>query len=423
MARLLFGLGVIAAAVVLAIGAFQGDWLDRIQNQISSTGTLAGQADGSASGTAAESDGTQDDDTDDDSDGASADDDPTTDGDAADDADDTSDADGSDTVDGSEGDDSAADADDEDADENTDGGTLLVPQQEYSIPMVDPLQRSDATGVADITLDAAAEEVCWTVETSGVGAPYDGHIHVGPSGVKGGIVVDFGPVENGRTGCTDVARTDIEAIVTRPAGHYVEMHDPDGDFTIRAQLSGEPIAPPPDGDVEFDPDGDGAVTVISAGQIVLEGAVPDQETMDRLIFEVSGLDESRILVINDLTIDETADPPTGLITVGDNIQFEVDSATIDGSTTVIEDLALLFESRPEWTMTIIGHTDATGDEVSNLELSLARATAVRDALVELGLDPSRLRTRGAGDTSPIAPNDTDEGRRQNRRIEFELDRN
>ena len=305
-------------------------------------------------------------------------------------------------------------------------GTPAAPallQREFSIPMIDPLQRADASGVANIVLDASAEEVCWSVDATGIGAPYDGHIHVGPLGVKGGIVVDFGPVENGESSCIDVAMNDIQAIIAEPAGYYVEMHDPSGDFTIRAQLSDDPIPPPPDGELAFDPTGDGATTKISAGQILLEGPVPDQETMDRLVFEVSGLDESQILVVNDLVIDESADRPTGLITVADSILFAVDSAEIEAGSAVIDDLALLFTARSDWVMTITGHTDSAGDDVYNLELSLERASAVRDALVELGVEAERLRTVGAGSTSPVASNDTEDGRQLNRRIEFRVDRN
>lgn len=348
----------------------------------------------------------------------------TTDGSTTDEGDGTGSGDGSVAEDGADGEEAAAPSAGSDAEDDSTDGTQApsAEQREFAIPMIDPLQRADASGMADIMLDADAEEVCWGVEASGMGSPYDGHIHVGPAGVKGGIVVDFGPVENGEMSCIGVARNDIQAILAEPAGYYVEMHDPSGDFTIRAQLSDDPLPAPPDGELEFDPDGDGAVTKISAGQILLEGPVPDQETMDRLVFEVSGLDESRILVVNDLVIDENADRPSGLITVDDAVLFAVDSADIEADSTVIEDLALLFTTRSDWVMTITGHTDSAGDDVYNLELSLARAAAVRDALVELGVEAERLRTVGAGDTSPVAPNDTEEGRQLNRRIEFRVDR-
>ena len=295
------------------------------------------------------------------------------------------------------------------------------PQLAYSIQMDDPLQRSDASGLVNLEFDEEAGQVCYDVETTGLGEPYDGHIHVGPAGVKGGIVVDFGPVTSGVGACTDVAANDMAAILAQPGAHYVEMHDPTEEFTIRAQMSDEPV-PTVAGSVDFNPDGDGATTQISAGRITLEGPVPDQETMDRMIAEVAGLDESRILVVNDLVVTEGADLPTGRITVADSILFAVDSDELGASNQVIEDLALLFTARPEWTMSIVGHTDSTGNDVYNLELSLRRAAAVRDALAGLGVDAARLRTEGLGARDPVASNDTESGRAQNRRIEFRIDR-
>lgn len=66
---------------------------------------------------------------------------------------------------------------------------------------------------------------------------------------------------------------------------------------------------------------------------------------------------------------------------------------------------------------VIGHTDDVGDDEYNLELSEQRAQAVRDYLVETGVDASKIVTVGAGETQPIASNTTDEGRAENRRVE------
>lgn len=67
---------------------------------------------------------------------------------------------------------------------------------------------------------------------------------------------------------------------------------------------------------------------------------------------------------------------------------------------------------------IEGNTDNTGDSASNLRLSQQRAGAVRDYLVQRGVDASTLTTKGNGDTKPVASNDTEEARFRNRRIEF-----
>ena len=68
---------------------------------------------------------------------------------------------------------------------------------------------------------------------------------------------------------------------------------------------------------------------------------------------------------------------------------------------------------------IIGHTDSKGSDEYNMALGMRRAIAVRDKLLEFGLDPARiLGVESRGESEPIAPNDTEQGRFENRRIEF-----
>ena len=70
-------------------------------------------------------------------------------------------------------------------------------------------------------------------------------------------------------------------------------------------------------------------------------------------------------------------------------------------------------------VTIIGHTDSNGSDAYNMALGMRRAVAVRDKLLEFGLNPARiLGVESRGESEPIAPNDTAEGRFENRRIEF-----
>ena len=73
----------------------------------------------------------------------------------------------------------------------------------------------------------------------------------------------------------------------------------------------------------------------------------------------------------------------------------------------------------DFRLTIIGHTDSKGTDAYNMALGMRRAIAVRDKLIEFGLDPARiLGVESRGESEPIAPNDTDQGRFENRRIEF-----
>ena len=72
-------------------------------------------------------------------------------------------------------------------------------------------------------------------------------------------------------------------------------------------------------------------------------------------------------------------------------------------------------------VTIVGHTDSKGSEVYNEKLSLRRAVSVKEKLLELGLSPDRITGLEArGELEPVSSNETEEGRSQNRRIEFNL---
>lgn len=69
---------------------------------------------------------------------------------------------------------------------------------------------------------------------------------------------------------------------------------------------------------------------------------------------------------------------------------------------------------------IYGHTDNLGSETTNKQLSLGRAKAVADYLILNGIDKSRITYGGCGSLKPIATNETEEGRQQNRRVEFKI---
>ncbi len=75
---------------------------------------------------------------------------------------------------------------------------------------------------------------------------------------------------------------------------------------------------------------------------------------------------------------------------------------------------------PSLRVSIIGHTDSQGEADFNQELSEGRAQAVVDYLVERGIDKSRLRAEGKGESEPISSNDTAEGRQDNRRVEIKV---
>jgi OmpA-OmpF porin, OOP family len=65
-----------------------------------------------------------------------------------------------------------------------------------------------------------------------------------------------------------------------------------------------------------------------------------------------------------------------------------------------------------------GHTDNTGNAAANKQLSIDRATALRDMLTQAGIDPARIATQGYGADKPVASSDTEEGKAKNRRTEL-----
>ena len=102
------------------------------------------------------------------------------------------------------------------------------------------------------------------------------------------------------------------------------------------------------------------------------------------------------------------------------ILFDVNASTIKASSYgTLKDIATVLKENSELKVKIIGHTDNDGNDASNIELSKKRANAVKDFLVkEFGIDESRMQTDGKGETQPIAPNNSAEGKAQNRRVEF-----
>lgn len=95
------------------------------------------------------------------------------------------------------------------------------------------------------------------------------------------------------------------------------------------------------------------------------------------------------------------------------------SELLPASTDELDRLHALLTEHPELRIQINGHTDDVGSEEDNLNLSTARAKAVYDYLVEKEIGEERLRYKGFGETMPIAENETEAGKQENRRTEFE----
>lgn len=101
------------------------------------------------------------------------------------------------------------------------------------------------------------------------------------------------------------------------------------------------------------------------------------------------------------------------------VNFDFNKATLRGDSETILMMAYnALVAKPDVQIEISGHTDNVGSQQYNQVLSLQRAQAVRNWLVQKGIASNRMKTVGKGQNEPVAPNTTEEGRAENRRIEF-----
>lgn len=101
------------------------------------------------------------------------------------------------------------------------------------------------------------------------------------------------------------------------------------------------------------------------------------------------------------------------------INFDVDSDVIrDESKPTLDKIVAVLKAKPDWKLKIEGHTDNSGGDAHNEQLSQKRAGAVKSYLTTAGIDAARLTTAGLGATHPVSGNETESGRAQNRRVEL-----
>lgn len=108
----------------------------------------------------------------------------------------------------------------------------------------------------------------------------------------------------------------------------------------------------------------------------------------------------------------------GLVVSLSDVLFDVNQATLKaGAVQNIRRISAILNQYPDYQISVEGHTDATGTDAYNQDLSTRRAAAVREALVQGGVPADRIASVGYGKTQPVATNDTPAGRQQNRRVE------
>ena len=108
----------------------------------------------------------------------------------------------------------------------------------------------------------------------------------------------------------------------------------------------------------------------------------------------------------------------------EKVLFGFDRSDLNtGAQTNLNKLVNILQKYPDTDIQIIGHTDSKGSDEYNQGLSQRRSSAVATYLGGQGITSSRLSTKGMGESDPVASNDTEEGRAQNRRVEFVITAN
>ena len=154
--------------------------------------------------------------------------------------------------------------------------------------------------------------------------------------------------------------------------------------------------------------------------------IPDGANLSALKFNIHGLKDGKedVFITNLKVAEGGVDLRRKLIAEGristNGILFDSGSANIQPqSMGIIRQISQVLMQERDMRLNIVGHTDADGDDNSNLTLSQDRAESVKNALINIyNIDAGRLQTEGKGETEPVGDNNTVEGKAQNRRVEF-----
>jgi outer membrane protein OmpA-like peptidoglycan-associated protein len=110
-----------------------------------------------------------------------------------------------------------------------------------------------------------------------------------------------------------------------------------------------------------------------------------------------------------------------LVTFDSGLLFDFDSSVVKGAArSNLTDLANSLRDYPDTEVLIVGHTDSQGSDSYNQGLSERRSVAAKQFLVSQGVPSDRIRTEGLGESEPVASNDSEAGRSQNRRVEVAI---
>ena len=160
---------------------------------------------------------------------------------------------------------------------------------------------------------------------------------------------------------------------------------------------------------------------VTGTQVTLKGRVANDGLRQQIATNIATVLNPTYTVNNALVVGNGGQSLLDQTLSNRVVEFELSAATLTpAGTAILDDMLAAIRQLNNPNLQIIGHTDSTGDRVTNIGLSLARATTVRNYLIGKGIPATTLTAVGAGPDRPAYSNDTLEGRAKNRRIQFSL---
>lgn len=161
---------------------------------------------------------------------------------------------------------------------------------------------------------------------------------------------------------------------------------------------------------------------VTGTQLVVNGEVANEAVRQKLLSDMATSLNPTYTIRNNLQVPAAgSQQQVDQVLANRTIEFETGSATLtDHGRQVLDAVVPVLTGIGNRKLSLVGHTDNSGDRRLNLTLSQARADAVKGYLVGKGIDPGRITTSGVGPDQPIAPNDSADGRAKNRRIDFRV---
>lgn len=161
--------------------------------------------------------------------------------------------------------------------------------------------------------------------------------------------------------------------------------------------------------------------IVRGTQVDLNGKMSNQNDIQPTTVSFQSLIQAPYRVNTQLSVNQVEQKIINDALKNRIIEFESGSAVLTTSgRQILDEMAIALNKLSGKKVKIIGHTDSSGDPSKNLTLSQERATAVKGYLIGKNIPKQSLTAEGLGSNQPIADNTTVEGRKKNRRIEFEV---